>query len=572
MLVSVACSDSGEDTTMTTSDESDPTIENPTTGVEMVCMPGVASCKDEGVMRVCNPDGLTYIDVLCEEGETCSSGRCLGPCDYAEESPSSVGCSFFAARMTHWRENSPDALIIGNTDRDKTATIQLWYVPDNLRQEFAQGDPVQLAPGETRVFEMTNSFVDQYSSGYRLGGLYRVESDIPIVAYQHSPLENSSANDSSMLLPEHALRKEYIVYSYPGFQDKNDEDINGHPSYFTVLALDYDTTVTWTPPVATDETGFKVKYVKAGAQGSVVMDKYELMQIAAADVNGDWKRRDVSGTIIESDKPIWVVGATACAFVPYEGENPGVSGQGFCDHLQEQLIPLDHWGRRYVGIHAKLRQQERRYWRVFAGEDDTKVWVIPQQGQLDEDGAVISLAKKGDFYEFSVDSSWEEQKEYGNKDSGLIFISNKKIMPVQYIAGAQELTWDEGSPIGDPSMYAMVPVEQYLKRYAFTTGQGYRDNYVQIVHRKGGAPVYVDDVEVTGYTELGPEGDEVPGLEVETYEIVSWPVNDGAHFAQSDDKFGITNIGYADPNFETKVGFASYAYPGGMALEVIAPS
>ena len=270
------CGDSeGETTASTTND--DPTIENPTTGIEQVCMPGTISCKDETSAKVCTPDGLTFIDVPCDEREVCSSGRCLGPCDFAEESPSSIGCSFFAARMTHWRENSPDALIIGNTDRTETATIQLWYVPDNLGLEFPSGDPLELAPGETRLFEMTNSFIDKRGSGFRLGGLYRVESDIPIVAYQHSPLENTSANDSSMLLPEHTLRNEYIVYSYPGFQDKDDEDVNGHPSYFTVLSLDYDTVVTWKPPVATAGNDFTIKRVKAGEEGSVELEEYELV-------------------------------------------------------------------------------------------------------------------------------------------------------------------------------------------------------------------------------------------------------------------------------------------------------
>ena len=74
---------------------------------------------------------------------------------------------------------------------------------------------------------------------------------------------------------------------------------------------------------------------------------------------------DLSGTFVSSDKPIWVVGANNCANVP--------TGVTYCDHIEEQLLPLDYWGKKYVGAHSPKRGSEKHYWRVYAGEDNTTI-------------------------------------------------------------------------------------------------------------------------------------------------------------------------------------------------------
>ena len=100
-------------------------------------------------------------------------------------------------------------------------------------------------------------------------------------------------------------------------------------------------------------------------------------------------------------------------------------------------------------------------------------------------------------------------------------------------------------------MVQMVPVEQFLDRYAFVTGTGYNVHYVQITRDLGGADVLVDGVVVDGYYTVG------------NYEVADWPVNEGPHVAESDGTFGVYQVGYTP--------VTSYAYPGGLKLEVINP-
>jgi hypothetical protein len=97
----------------------------------------------------------------------------------------------------------------------------------------------------------------------------------------------------------------------------------------------------------------------------------------------------------------------------------------------------------------------------------------------------------------------------------------------------------------------MVPVEQFLDRYAFVTGTGYIVHYAQIIRAKGSADVKVDGAVVNGYYAVGE------------YEVADWKISEGAHLAESDSPFGIVSTGYTDAT--------SYAYPGGLKLAVINP-
>jgi hypothetical protein len=100
-------------------------------------------------------------------------------------------------------------------------------------------------------------------------------------------------------------------------------------------------------------------------------------------------------------------------------------------------------------------------------------------------------------------------------------------------------------------MFQMVPTEQYLDSYAFVTGTNYNQHYAQIIRPNGGAEVFIDGNMVGGYYAVG------------NYQVADVQVSEGAHFATSDQPFGIVQVGYTP--------VTSYAYPGGLKLTVINP-
>lgn len=423
-------------------------------------------------------------------------------CTQAEMTQSTVGCSFHANKMQNFVEE-PTSIVVGNVSTTEDVTIQLYFTPLG-GVEMPDGAPVTIAPLSTHEFVLSKPPEPGDVSILRDGGTFRVESDLPIVAYQHSPISAVAHNDSSMLIPDHALGKFHIVASWAG---------NIDPSMFQVIAVNDGTTVTWWPPSGS-AAGTGVPAVAPGGSGMVSMGAGDLLQVRA---NGSG---DLSGTVLETSAPVWAVGSSPCVNVP--------SGVTFCDHIEEQLIPLEYWGTTYVGAHAPTRGNERYWWRIYSAEDGVTVTTTPPQP-----GTPVTL-NRGEFHEFSTQESF-------------LVEADGPIMPVQYLEGQ-----DGGAGTGDPASYQMVPVEQFLPRYVFVTGTGYSEHYVQVIRPADGADVEVDGVVVTGYQTVGG------------FEVADWPITEGSHAAVSTEPFGITVVGYTT--------VTSYAYPGGLALGFINPN
>jgi hypothetical protein len=506
---------------------------------ELICLPGETQCADEGTMQVCAATGLEWESSACsefsscvsceeEDGESCTA-QCKGPCESEDELPGSAGCSFMASRMLHLQEGEPDGLVVGNPNSTAVATITLFQVPEGKRTEEIVEGPLEVPPGEHYEFQMDINFIDIAGfSRFRTGGIYRLQSDIPVVAYQHAPYRSIRANDASLLMPDTALRRDYVVASYPPY----DSTTYGYPSYFSVIAIEDDTEIQWTPPTATVGNGFPIDFVGANKTGKLAMNRFDMARIAASsESQSDVTKRDVSGTVISSNKPIWVVGAVRGARVPNWKQGT--------DHLQEMLLPLDYWGDEYVAAPSPDRGDEPHIWRVFAASKDG-VTITADPPVIEP----IVLEKRGDWTEFQVPNG-----------TGFVLSADRPFLPVQYLA-----SHDLSAKIGDPSMYQMVAIDQFLDRYVFVTGQAYDFNYAQIIRNKGGADVTVTDENgdpevVTGYYTIGD------------YEVADWLISEGAHRAESDDPFGVIQVGYsAGAGGE---GRASYGYPGGMKVEEI---
>ncbi|MCX4243076.1 IgGFc-binding protein [Paraliomyxa miuraensis] len=471
----------------------------------VACQPGETVCSDDGAVLTCADDGAGFGPPSpCGPAEGCLAGACQTLCELATAAPSSVGCSFLALKMDNYYAGVADALVVGNPSEALTATVQLYESPGGI--ETPVGAMVMLAPGEVVQLELDGEEFDA-ESALRTGGSFRVESDIPVVAYQHSPIGGQATNDASMLLPEHALAQEHVIASYPGSY------YAGHLSYFDVIATVDGTTVTWVSPVAT-LAGDGVAAVPAGGMGMVTLDRHDTLQVAAAF------GVDVSGTIVVADHPVWVMGASACPSVPV--------GANTCDHIEEQMLPITYWGQTYVAAHAPTRGSEDYHWRIFAGEDGVQITTTPDQ----TGGPVV--VDRGQWVELITTESF-------------VIEADGPVLPVQYLESQ-----NQGAGTGDPAMIQLVPAEQFLDRYAFATGTDYDVHYVQVTRPIGGPAVRVDGTMVEGFSAVGAG-----------YEVADWEIGEGSHVAESDGPFGIVSVGYTT--------ITSYGYPGGMRLMALNP-
>jgi hypothetical protein len=478
-----------------------------------LCIPGESICADIDSYQICNDDGTEFgPEEDCDSLSECSFGGCVPVCDLIQAAPSSVGCSFLATKHDNFNSNvnnpsQNDSLIAGNISSSKVVNAQLYFVPANGNVEQPQGNPVQIPPEGTFTWSLSQAEIDSLTTT-RQGGVYRLETDLPIVAYQHSPIGATATNDASVLLPEYALTGNYVIASYQG-------TAGPYPSYMLAIGVVNNTLVDITVNGATAGGG-GIPALADGQSTQVNLDRYEVLNLVVAQQQGG----DLSGTIVSANQPLHVIGANECANIP-------MFPQTYCDHLEEAMFPLEYWGEEYVGAHAPTRGNEQYHWRVYAGEDNVTISTAPQQA-----GFPVNL-DKGEFYQFASSQSF-------------VFTGNGPFLPVQYLESQ-----DFNAGTGDPAMYQMVPTAQFLDSYAFVTGTSYNVHYAQIIRPNGGADVTIDGNLVGGYYQVG------------NYQVADVSVSEGAHFATSDQPFGVIQVGYT--------GVTSYGYPGGLKLEVINP-
>ncbi|MEO1271777.1 MAG: hypothetical protein AAFX99_27100, partial [Myxococcota bacterium] len=238
---------------------------------------------------------------------------------------------------------------------------------------------------------------------------------------------------------------------------------------------------------------------------------------------------DLTGTRIESSSPVVAFSGHACANVPSLGVEA-------CDQLQEQLLPIERWGTRYVAVPFAARGDMPDTWMVIGGADGVQVTAtIPIEGL----GADEQL-QTGQRVVFESDEPFELR-------------ADGPVLLVQLAHGAQ----GEGSipdprcgdffdsGLGDPSMALVPAVASWRRSVMFTTPPGIADDHILLTAPEGTA-VALDGTPLTDWRPLGGTG-------------LSWlrtPVSDGGHRLEGTRPFGLITYGFDC--------FISYATVGGL--------
>jgi len=550
------------------------------TGATPVCMDGVGcvTCRpnepscDGLTARRCRGDGTGWDDIdACDAGagERCNLGYCTDlsdACEAARLENSYEGCDYWPVQLSNAGLSDLTtfrfALVIGNR-QSTDAHVEV----SNRGGVVASGT---VPPNSTRTMELEwnealRSPIDAefiFHSAVVTNGAFRVKSDVPVTVYQFNPLKywgstldptmpGSYSNDASLLLPRHVLTGDYIAASRTTFMMKQrnwlDEAYSGSPGIVSIVGIEDDTEVQVVVH-ANVQGGPTVPTYRRGETAVFNLDRFDVVQILSevpdsctpareephpgdptitigyCDVGLDY---DLTGTEVYANKPVAVYGGHDCTFVPFD--------RWACDHLEEQMFPLQAWGKRYLATHTQPVAGEPNMWRVISGADGNTVrFTPPVFGD--------SPLNRTEWLEFESTEDFE-------------VVGDEPILVVQYLIGQGS---DLGS-IGDPAMALAVPVEQYRLAYNFLSPEDYKDdastgatgqNYVNVI-APNGATVMLDGSAVRGFsgigsTEFGIARVEIPG---------------GSHVVTSEDEFGITCYGYGN--------YTSYMYPGGLDIDQI---
>ena len=284
----------------------------------------------------------------------------------------------------------------------------------------------------------------------------------------------------------------------------------GGTSQLGVAASQDATTVTITPSV--DGAGGRT----AGVPYDVTLNRGDAYQLRATNA-----QEDLSGSIVNADKPISVYGGHQCANVP---DTSFVA----CDHVVEQMPNTDTWGRTFGTVPLKTRVGGDTF-RIVASQDGTVVSV---------DGSAVATLNRGQVHQQIIDGRSS-------------ITANNPILVGQY---SNSSSFDNVT--SDPFEMLIPPLEQFLARYTVTTpASGFPNNFLNVV---------VPDSDVGNVA--------VDGAAVPPSEFAAIP-STGFSGAQVDVSVGAHNLTGAQPFGAFQYGFASfdsYGYAGGQSFAPIA--
>ncbi|MBL8603167.1 MAG: hypothetical protein JNK72_14685 [Myxococcales bacterium] len=512
----------------------------------LVCEPNTSRCNPDDPLQIqtCNAEGTGFTSgARCNaaDGETCSSGVCRGRCSESALGASYLGCDYWPVTLPN---SGLDplfhyALVLSNPQTYAVrATITGGALTEPRVVELMPGavetvelpwvvDLVQLTPNCPRIGTQCLPS-DQARSALRRNGAYHVQTNGPIAAYQFNPLTFSQpggyysyTNDASLLLPQGVLTRRYTVVTWPNFTPPRDPGETQYTfgGFVDIVAVTGESTEVTVTANANIRAGRDVTAMARGETRSFTLQPGDVLQLVGEGGG------DLTGTTVTSSERVAVYVGHDCTNVPLD--------RRACDHLEEQLLPNETWGREYYVSGLRDRQPNlASVIRVVARTDNNRVTFDPP------DVAPERTMFAGDVIEIST------TRHFRIRGTGPLLVS-------QFMAG-------QGSGLtasaGDPAMVLEVPIEQYRSQYDFFVPASYTQNFINVVTPIGSRP------EMDGQPLRG-SFEEVAG-----YRVFTLPIAPGVHrlrAAAPDQAVGLKVYGIAP--------YTSYMYMGGLDLRMIAP-
>jgi hypothetical protein len=254
--------------------------------------------------------------------------------------------------------------------------------------------------------------------------------------------------------------------------------------------------------------------VLADGTGVVHLEQGDVLQVVTDD-------SDLTGTVVEADRPVQVIGGSKCLFAPVD--------VFACDHSEESMFPVDTLATEYVVVppaqYPNGQTENPNIVRVIATEADTTLTFTPDQP------AAKVLANVGDFVELAPSTA-----KY-------MVTADKKVLVSQFMLSA-------GS---HPAFVLAITPSQYRSAYLFHAPPSWESNFVDITAPKGTA-VQLDGAAVGGWTDIA-------GTAYSYTHVKLSNAGDGNHSVTAPVPVGISVYGLQQSG--------SYWYPGGLALELI---
>ncbi len=325
------------------------------------------------------------------------------------EQRQNAGTKFAFALLENYSLRHNATVIIANKSPVETL-VNVTFKDVNIIENLA------IPAGKHEAVYLPNDVVLKKSDTIIVQNGIEVTSDKDIIVQVYNDVHHRSM-DGFLALPTHVLGTEYFVITYsPWIQ-----------SQFAVVAIEDGTEVDFYPA---QPFRFSVSTViHVGGRINWKLNALEAIQLQCPQC-------DFSGARIKSNKPIAVLSGNRCASVPEDVLS--------CDHLVEQLPPVNQWGKTFIAAPLMGRPQvSGNRFRILPARYGTEIAV----------GADSISLKPGEFHDFQLAAN-----------ETTLVVASKPVLLVQFGSG-----FESDNLTGDPSMTLVPSLEQRVTEATFVT-------------------------------------------------------------------------------------------------------
>ncbi len=502
-------------------------------------------CVGQDIYK-CGTDGAPSKEKLGDcygADEACVGGACKSGCEAVSSQGSNVGCEFWAVDLDqeyNFTNNAAGAawgVVIANPGgQPADVMIEQNEGAPGAAPQIVTTKHILVSSGKVETVTMPTREVDGSLMGTNEGAgtvlssrAFRITSSAPVVVYQLNALAQSYSNDGSLLIPKNGLGKVHRVLSYP---TGNPISVLGSPisrAYITVVGVEPDTNVT----IRTSTPTLGAPGYPALAKGGEV--KVKLGPFDVFNLESDGMPGDFSGSTVIADRAVVVFTGTELSGAPYLTKDiPQLEGGGSCclDHLEEQLFPVESYGKKFAIPHSAIRSTTG-----YVEPDVIRIMGVAATATVK-----TNLAPPNDSFTLAPG---EVRETWTQKD--FVLEASEPVAVAQILVAQAQV---DGPYTGDPSLTIFPAVDQFRRNYLFGVPTSWDTNYIVITMPKG-TNVTIDGAPVPKSCAARMMG-TVAGTD---YESRTCPLGAGAHSMAGDKPFGITAYGYG------RAG--SYAFVGG---------
>ncbi|XP_061179047.1 uncharacterized protein LOC133187647 [Saccostrea echinata] len=313
--------------------------------------------------------------------------------------------------------------------RNCTATLRASStLPTNMKAKVSRS--LQVREGQTK-FDVPIKMRTLDFKQEKKGIIVETSEVVSLIAMSY----DGYSSDTTLILPVERLGRRYLIGSSAPYNP----DSSDYNSQVAFVAAENNTTVSVTFNIDDGHVlKFKNKKYKTGHKMTFNLNQFEDFQIS--------HNRDLTGTIIESSKPIAVFAGNRCN---------KLKRHGYCSHLVEQLPPTTDFDTTFI-VPPSLRRSGGMI-RIIA-LSSTKI-----KYEIDGVKANKSL-QKSRHIDIEV------------KDKSITVIKSDK--PVLVLTFAVRISRRGG---GDPYMTMVPGMSQYIHQYYVPIPKGFDANYMTIM-------------------------------------------------------------------------------------------